>query len=241
MENISINIPVGRIADTSVKVRHMFVVYEIPGADYGHQSYIEHREIKDGVLGAGNPLTKSALVNLCSLTLPQLKKVAYSPESVISYAPACDFIMWWKPAGIQRLYFDKKLEIKNGTAPVPALLFAVQGRALYVWALKDNSRPDPDTEIYHAPFYNIYENSGVCMGNTKLPEHTAPESIHLWEKQFFDSAFSGDMIPRIEGTTGKLLWRRLIGSGKLRFPVKYLKKHSTLKKIITAFNSETTR
>jgi hypothetical protein len=79
------------------------------------------------------------------------------------------------------------------------------------------------------------------MGNTKLPEDTTPESIFQWEKQFFNSAFSGDQFPRIEGTTGRLLWRRLIGSGKVRFPVKYLKKHSTVNKIIAAFNSKMTR
>lgn len=241
MENINISIPMGQIADTPARARHMLVVYEIPGADYGHQAYIEHREIKDGVLGAGNPLTKNSLVNLCALTLPQLKKVAYMPENVISYAPACDFLMWWKPAGIQRLYFDKKLEIRSGLAPVPALLFAVLGMALNIWALKDNKRPDANTEIYHAPFFNIYEHSGVCMGNTKLPEQASPGSIDLWEKQFFDSAFSGDVIPQMEGTTGKLLWRRLIGSGKKRFPVRCLKKYGTLEKIIAAFNSRIAR
>ena len=39
-----------------------------------------------------------------------------------------------------------------------------------VFALRENARPSPDTRLYTAPYYNVWEDGAICVGNVSTPE-----------------------------------------------------------------------
>ena len=59
--------------------------------------------------------------------------------------------------------------------------------------IKGKSKPDAGTSLYHAPYFNIYNDGKVCMGtvNVQIEKHTALEDFMVqWESYFFNSYFS---------------------------------------------------
>jgi PRTRC genetic system protein B len=54
--------------------------------------------------------------------------------------------------------------------PHPALLFVVRNGVLFVRALPSNHRPDPDTRLAAAPYWNIDSNGAVCAGTMRIPK-----------------------------------------------------------------------
>jgi PRTRC genetic system protein B len=85
------------------------------------------------------------------------------------------------------------LGIPCGTAYVPAMVWKASRDKLQVFALKGKSKPNAKTELCHAPFFNIYDDGAVCMGNVHI---NIDRNTHLedfmaqWEKYFFESYFS---------------------------------------------------
>jgi PRTRC genetic system protein B len=135
--------------------------------------------------------------------------------------------LWYTKAGERKLYFTERVGIAEGTASVPAMLWKADRNCLQVFALASNRRPTETTTLYHAPFFNVYENGSVCMGNVDIKiKKTASleEFTSAWEDYFFNSYFShlmGDHNP-IKGNCVSL-WENLISTGDT-FPKAVLKK-----------------
>ena len=108
--------------------------------------------------------------------------------------------------------------------PHPALVFKVAGKDLYVRALAMGARPDPDTRLKTAPYWNTDGPRGhVCPGTMRLPASADVASIPQWEHCYFQSEFthaSGALrlTNHPEGFIG--LWKSL--AGRNRFPTRYL-------------------
>jgi PRTRC genetic system protein B len=103
--------------------------------------------------------------------------------------------------------------------PHPALLFVVRNRVLFVRALSHNRRPDGDTKLAAAPYWNIDSNGAVCAGTMRTPKSLTVASIAAWQQAFFQSEFThpggaGRLTKRKGGTAA--LWRSL--AGKKVFP-----------------------
>lgn len=145
-------------------------------------------------------------------------------------------VLWYTKAMKRQLYFTENLEIPNGMAEVPAMLWLANKRSLKIFALSSNRRPTDKTELFYAPFFNVYENGNVCMGtvdvhiqnSTSLEEFTTK-----WEDYFFNSYFSHLMNEHnpINGNCVNL-WKSLINVDKL-FPKEALKQaNRTLKNLL---------
>ena len=103
--------------------------------------------------------------------------------------------------------------------PHPALLFVVRNGVLFVRALPNNRRPDPDTRLAAAPYWNIDSNGAVCAGTMRIPKSLTVASIPAWQQAFFQSEFThpggaGRLTKRKGGTAA--LWKSL--AGKKVFP-----------------------
>ena len=120
------------------------------------QNYVTLHRIQDGSVLEGKPITKKQLLRLCQSVMPKLKaKTIYLPPEVLSYNTIDGSAMvWWKPAGVQTLFFSKEMKIKSGKAPLPPLVFIFNQGSIRTVALKEDRRPDPETDVYFTPFYS---------------------------------------------------------------------------------------
>lgn len=196
--------------------------------------YIESYEVDgNGMMVNAHPLT---LVESHSLAeslgeSPELKSGFSSagqlhPDNLLhlDHGRECT-VLWHTPAQRVGLFFRADLGIAEGQAFVPPLLWRANRTEVSLWALKTDKRPTLESTLYHAPFFNVYENGRVCLGTVKRnipPKATITEFITLWERYFFDSSFSHTLFDTgIKGITMTDLWRRQVKGGKA-FPTKHL-------------------
>src|SRR5271166_6123316 len=170
-------------------------------------------------LGAGQLLSTSALREL-TYQLGASCPAEFLPENVVARTP--ELIAWWTPSATRPMFFREGSElagISGKLFPHPALLFVVRNGVLFVRALLKNRRPDPDTRLAAAPYWNIDSNGAVCAGTMRIPKSLTVASIPAWQQAFFQSEFThpggaGRLTKRKGGTAA--LWRSL--SGKKVFP-----------------------
>lgn len=159
------------------------------------------------------------------------------PSSVLHLNPSENgSVLWFTPTAQRKLFFSESLEIPEGTAYVPPLLWKADKNSLRIFALFSSRKPAEDTPLYHAPFFNIYRDGRVCMGtvNVEIKNSASLENfMALWEEYFFHSYFS-HLIDGHEPTKTNcvLLWKKLVKTREI-FPKKALIKTSlTLKDLL---------
>jgi PRTRC genetic system protein B len=196
---------------------------------YRHPFVTAHEVIhsSDGArLGEGQLVTPQMLIDLmaslgCSVPIEIL------PENVV--VRSADTIVWWTTARQRVMFFadrdgDAALRSMNGkTYPHPPLLFKASGNHFWVRALSKNARPEPNTKLYVAPYWNTYNNGVVCTGTMRIPREKSVAIIDGWERSFFQSEFThGAGFRKLtKYPTGFLaMWQLL--QGKKIFPRSYL-------------------
>jgi PRTRC genetic system protein B len=148
------------------------------------------------------------------------------PASVVVRTP--EMIVWWIAASRRIMFFggaDEKARTLNGLLfPQPPLLFKVRNRELFVRALDANHRPETDTCLKTAPYWNVATDNGrVCLGTVRAPGGASVDSMPLWETAFFQSEFTHPWgAARLTSHRGGFtsLWGSL--RGKKKFPIRYL-------------------
>lgn len=145
-------------------------------------------------------------------------------------------VLWYTKAKKTKMFFSESLEIPNGNANVPAMLWYANKQSLVVFALATDRRPTEKTALYHAPFFNVYENGNVCMGTVNINiqnSASVEEFMQEWENYFFNSYFSHLVNEHNPINTNCVsLWKDLIATGN-SFPKEVLKKtNRTIKTIL---------
>jgi PRTRC genetic system protein B len=148
------------------------------------------------------------------------------PENVLVHT--YDRIVWWVPPAIRTMFYlteqMPELQQLSGKAyPQPALLLDAHSGGLRIRALNEVKRPNAKTKLYRAPYWNVDDRGGVCLGDTRTPENTSVTTLKQWETSFFESAFTHQnsqqkLTTHPNGFVG--LWGEL--KGKKTFPVRYL-------------------
>ncbi len=157
---------------------------------------------------------------------PVLKSDGILNSNVVFLDAVNARVLWHTKATQKHLYFTDKLELPNGIANVPPMLWVASRTSLYVFALQSNRRPTLKTKLYDAPFFNVYKEGNVCLGTVDVQigrTASLEEFTRSWEGYFFNSYFShlmGGHNP-IKGNCVSL-WKNLVGSGK-PFPMEVLK------------------
>ena len=106
-----------------------------------------------------------------------------------------DLSVWWTPRAVRRMYFRSNSEAPLGLSgemfSQPPLVWKVAGAELSVRALRKNQRPNADTSLMIAPYWNTDGESGVvCQGSMRAPEAAGVASLAAWEQAFFQSDFT---------------------------------------------------
>ena len=129
------------------------------------------------VLGAGQLLSTASLRELAR-QLGTGCPVEFLPDQVVARTP--DLLAWWTPAAVRPMFFraGSELECISGKRfPHPALLFVVRNSVLHVRALSASRRPDPDSKLAAAPYWNVDGNGAVCAGTMRTPKSLTVTSI----------------------------------------------------------------
>ena len=208
--------------------------------------YVEHFDMdKNGNPVNAHPLTvREASVLAKALQTETEKNTAFLksegilPSNILLINPNAEkgTVVWYTKAKQQQLYFVEGLQIPSGNASVPPMIWQASKNSLTVFALASDRRPTVRTKLYHAPFFNIYEDGKVCMGTVGVDINNSAsleEFTRSWEHYFFNSYFShllGSNSP-VKGNC-VALWKSLVNSDK-PFPKEVLKlKNKTLKNLL---------
>lgn len=162
--------------------------------------YIEISDImqdgKRSFIGAGKPVTKETLSGIMSIVADSDKQTFHSVTEIvpanlllIDQRPGRNILAWWNTAKRKTLQMQNK---KTVTVWMPPIVYIVNGDKLGVAALKSNRKPTIAARLYHAPFFNVYKDMHVCLGNVKPPktDGNIPGLIAEWEKAFWNSEFT---------------------------------------------------
>ena len=211
------------------------------------ETYVEYFDMDKN----GNPINAHPLTEKEAKTLVKalntktqkekskdfLKPKGILPTNILQINPSENgSVLWFTKSMKKQLYFTENLEISNGRAEVPAMLWFADKRSLKIFALSSNQRPTEKTPLFYAPFFNVYENGNVCMGTVDVHIQNSTsleEFIKNWEDYFFNSYFSHLMNEHnpINGNCVNL-WKSLINVEK-PFPKEALKKaNRTLKNLL---------
>jgi PRTRC genetic system protein B len=225
---------------TLYEPKSALVFYE--SLDNNETMYVEHFDMdRNGNPINAHPLTVNEARALAkSLHSDEekgktfLKQKGILPTHILNINPSQNgSVIWYTKAQQRQMYFVKNLEISNGTAEVPAMLWYADKENLSVFALTSDNRPTEKTPLYYAPFFNVYEDGNVCMGTVDVHiknSASVEEFTKAWEDYFFNSYFSHllDNYNPIKGNCVNL-WKKLIGTDET-FPIKTLKKNNKILK-----------
>ncbi|ASO06910.1 PRTRC system protein B [Arenibacter algicola] len=219
------------------------VFYQTNGSS--KTTYVEHFDMdKNGSPINAHPLTeREAKVLAKALNTDKEKSKAFLksksilPTNILHINPSENgSVLWYTKARKTKMFFIESLEIPRGIAEAPAMLWYANKQNLMVFALATDRRPTEKTALYHAPFFNVYEDGNVCMGTVDVNiknSASIEEFTTAWEDYFFNSYFSHLMEDHnpIKGNCVSL-WKKLIQTGEA-FPKEVLKKNNrTLKNLL---------
>ena len=208
--------------------------------------YVESYDIgKNGNPINAHPLSYRETLQLSSLfqsaeelKTGYLRSRGIMPGKVLYVNPQLTgFAVWYTPPQEVPLFFAPALGIRSGRGKVPAMIWKADRNELKVYALKGNRKPCSRTKLYHAPFFNIYQDGRVCMGTVRIAVN---EDVRLedfmvqWENYYWNSYFShllSDFNPVTENIVQ--LWQAQVSTAN-PFPTQLLKTTNyTLQHLLT--------
>jgi PRTRC genetic system protein B len=175
-------------------------------------------------LGPAQPLT-AAFVESLVRSLGGGAAAEVFPENVL--AKSDRMITWWIPAQRRQMFYQhsegKAADLNGRVFPQPPLVWRVADGQLKIRALTANKRPDAETKLAVAPYWNLSDSGTVCTGSMRRPKNASVAVICGWERGFYESAFTHANVGRLTRHKGGFegLWSGLIGNRKL-FPLETL-------------------
>lgn len=162
------------------------------------------------VIGPGVPMSKASLAAFAEAVSTATAFSGFLPANLLYASP--NLIAWWTPAAVRTTWFksaDAAELSGHGPAAHPALVFVATPGDWYVFALRADARPLPQTKLCHAPHYNVWNGGRICTGNVALPATVGAESIARYEEAFFRSHFTHPNRAKAVKYKGgiKQLWR----------------------------------
>ncbi|KVP60784.1 hypothetical protein WK72_18960 [Burkholderia ubonensis] len=169
--------------------------------------------IVDGVptLLAGEPVTERQLATFAAAATNHAGQQGFVHERVIFAGSGV--VAWWMPACVRHVWFksEKPLGTRAGPAHQPALFFIAQGDSRHVFALAENARPQRETPLFQAPYFNVYSSGSVCTGNVEITKQPTAADVEQYEDEFFRSRFTHpNAVKLIRGGSISTLWRQLL-------------------------------
>jgi len=191
----------------------------IAGYKFNSNFYLEHHAVNEkGQVLAGKPLDHDTVDGLLQRLTVQKKEneqrppFGRVPENLFYMDNANQRYVWAVKSGPKPLYFKQDLNIPDGIAMIPNLIFEASRASLNVFAIK---KIQQKSKLCQAPFHNTSSEGHVCQGSAKAnqKDSSLQAVLDYWETIFFGSIFT-----HITGTSpisGNLnsMWKELIETG----------------------------
>ncbi len=211
-----------------------FIVYT--SQEEQENSYVESFDFdKRGRMINAHPLTEQETEKLAQIMLANTERQGkcFDTKGILpanllflrSGNNGC--AVWHTPNQHRQLLFIEGLGLLSGIYPVPPLLWKATRDSVSVFAIKTTARPDIKTELFEAPFFNIYSTGNVCMGTVDI-EINDDEGLEVfmkqWEDYFFNSRFSHLLSDRSPVKSNIIRLYKSLYITKKSFPLSELKK-----------------
>ena len=215
-----------RIGDNRIfTLKQAVLLYQEGSRAFATVHEVKHRQDEAPYLSAGQSVTTGFLETLAK-GLGASLGAEILPERVLARTP--ELLAWWSRAQSRLMFFGdgngEARKLNGKVYPHPALVFMIRGRELFVRALAENCRPEADTRLRNAPYWNTDAHGRVCLGSMRVPEETGVGSLTGWETAYFASEFTHPSgAVRLTSHPGGFLalWSSLAGR-QHNFPVRLL-------------------
>ena len=224
--------------EVSLKLDKAVLLY----AGTGHHYASVHEVDDKGRIEPGCPLESDAIAPIMEALAAKRRYVGFLPATVL-YAEH-DCMAWWVPPSTRHVWFAcalgaldaaaagaagqagaQLLGHRSGKTPHPGLVFAVSHGKWFVRAIAGADRPQPDTPLFVAPYFNVWESSEICTGNVRLPDRCDASTLGKFEDSFFRSRFTHPNVPKLTNHPqgAYALWDELLRDQHSTFPVQHLR------------------
>lgn len=176
----------------SFALSQALLIYRDASAAFVTLHEVQGQKNQAPYLGPGQPLTTAFLRTLARALGSKITPEILS-ANVLVRTP--DSIVWWSTASRHVMFFsggtEEAARLNGRMYPHPPLVFKVCQHELFVRALEDDVRPDANTPLKTAPYWNTEGSRGlVCAGTMRIPEEMTADSISDWQTAFFSSSFT---------------------------------------------------
>ncbi len=184
--------------------------------DLYHSSAVLYM-VEDGVIN-------TRMVSPREISLALLRNVPLSsgilPEGAVWWGQSKEgvAVALWRPPQVWRAaLLVKELEPpRRFNLPMPGLIFICwPGRPPMVFAAMKRPK-GPETELFHAPLFNVYGDGRTCPGTHRYPDNVGeiPESFFM---AFFSMAAAYEKRSKRHPSSLIKLWEEI--DGKKRYPL----------------------
>lgn len=199
-------------AATSYELKRAILIYESRGSETACAATAHSiREVNgQPLIEPGEPVTLAGIEALASALGRQFQAsllpehlLCLTARQMIWWCPASRRRIWFKPAESKHKDADRLKQLNGKVVLHPPLLFGANEGGLHLWALKENRRPQANTPLFRAPYWNLSPEGNLCIGSAAIPRELNPALLERYENGFFNSAFShsnwGHPITRCPG------------------------------------------
>lgn len=189
------NDPAGHFVNESnptVQLTHALLIWtaEKGRTEPGHASL---HKVLDGVIQpTPKPLTlkqlrsvNDTLQSAADRTEKQ-REIEIYPDRLLYADSNSALTVWWRKGRPTPQFFQCE-ELGGqvqGVCAMPSMVFMQRGSSLFIAAFKGNERPHVHTQLFHAPLFNTYEETRVCLGGVHLEPVNSFDAIENNETAF---------------------------------------------------------
>ncbi|WP_291960156.1 hypothetical protein [Maribacter sp.] len=177
--------------------------FVILGKSFNSDNFLTMHNVRNGRIAEEVPFTKKTAMAVFGV----FEDFAFTPKTFAGIIPknivhASDTateglqLVWTVKKGTRKLMYSPNTGIENGQYAIPTLVFKYNKYGLSVFAIADGdcNNINEFTPLHHAPFFNVYNHGGICMGNVKLKKvgklSTFDACASFLENAFFNSIFT---------------------------------------------------
>jgi|GEM_PF-433264 len=190
------------------RLERAILIYEsnfhASGVPNGHEPYATLHNIVRGKggpqLAPGVPATAEACAAFAQAMQDHAAFAGFISPNILYVGPR--LTAWWRAPAPARVWFkveeareektpaSQRIGERSAITPQPGLIFACADSEWHVFAVKGADRPGPATQIWRAPYFNVWELGHICEGNIERPKRVSSDTIDRFERAFFDSRFT---------------------------------------------------
>ena len=202
------------------------MVYDGGDNDY----YLESHNIdENGQILEGKPLLQETIQGMVNVLFEDYRSrtdiTGIFPNNLLNFTLSRDGsykMLWFNPPMVRVMHFAPALKLPTEKVWVPATLYRVINKELYVYSFIGEERPIEATVIYKPPFHNTSDDGKVCLGNAQVAnpkDNTYENLMKYWEDLFWLSEFTHiNGGNKVKSNMGEL-WQQLLYSKlQIKFP-----------------------